>query len=69
MLNDLWFASAENMHFVKLDLAKEFIMALKMLAAVDRGLVRDVIEKEEQFRIKGMEMMRTINRISAADYQ
>lgn len=29
VLNDLWFASAENMRFVKLDLAKEFIMALK----------------------------------------
>jgi hypothetical protein len=28
-LNDLWFASAENMRFVKLDLQKEFIMALK----------------------------------------
>ena len=29
VLNDLWFASAENMSFVKLDLKKEFIMALK----------------------------------------
>ena len=29
VLNDLWFASAENMRFVKLDLNKEFIMALK----------------------------------------
>ena len=29
VLNDLWFASAENMCFVKLDLHKEFIMALK----------------------------------------
>ena len=29
VLNDLWFASADNMRFVKLDLAKEFIMALK----------------------------------------
>ena len=29
VLNDLWFASAENMRFVKLDLKKEFIMALK----------------------------------------
>jgi len=29
ILNDLWFASAENMRFVKLDLKKEFIMALK----------------------------------------
>ncbi len=27
VLNDLWFASAENMRFVKLDLDKEFIMA------------------------------------------
>lgn len=29
VLNDLWFASAENMRFVKLDLKKEFIMTLK----------------------------------------
>lgn len=29
VLNDLWFASAENMRYVKLDLKKEFIMALK----------------------------------------
>ena len=28
VLNDLWFASAEYMRFVKLDLKKEFIMAL-----------------------------------------
>jgi hypothetical protein len=29
VLNDIWFASAENMRFVKLDLSKDFIMALK----------------------------------------
>ena len=29
VLNDLWFASAENMRFVKLDLDKAFIMGLK----------------------------------------
>lgn len=29
VLNDIWFASAENMRFVKLDLKKEYIMALK----------------------------------------
>jgi len=29
VLNDLWFASAKNMRFVKLDLEKHFIMALK----------------------------------------
>jgi hypothetical protein len=29
MLTDIWFASAENMRFVKLDLHKDFIMALK----------------------------------------
>jgi hypothetical protein len=29
VLNDVWFASAENMRFVKLDLNKEFIMGLK----------------------------------------
>ena len=29
VLNDIWFASAENMCFVKLDLQKDFVMALK----------------------------------------
>lgn len=29
VLNDIWFASGENMRFVKLDLEKDFIMALK----------------------------------------
>jgi hypothetical protein len=29
VLNDIWFAAAENMCFVKLDLKKDFIMALK----------------------------------------
>ena len=29
VLNDIWFASAENMRFVKLDLEKDFVMALK----------------------------------------
>jgi len=29
VLNDIWFASVENMRFVKLDLEKDFIMALK----------------------------------------
>ena len=29
VLTDIWFASAENMRFLKLDLKKEFIMALK----------------------------------------
>mgnify|MGYP001277128224 CR=1 FL=1 len=29
VLNDIWFASAENMRFVKLDLGKAFIMGLK----------------------------------------
>lgn len=28
-LNDIWFASAENMNFVKLTLKKEFVMPLK----------------------------------------
>ena len=28
-LNDIWFAAAENMSYVKLNLDKEFIMALK----------------------------------------
>jgi DDE superfamily endonuclease len=29
VLNDVWFASAENMNFVKYDLKKEFVMPLK----------------------------------------
>lgn len=29
VLTDLWFASADNMNYIKLDLDKEFIMALK----------------------------------------
>ena len=29
VLNDIWFASAENMRYVKMDLEKDFIMALK----------------------------------------
>lgn len=29
VLNDLWFASADNMRLVKLDLKKDFVMALK----------------------------------------
>lgn len=29
MLNDIWFASAENTNFVKLTLKKEFVMPLK----------------------------------------
>lgn len=29
VLNDVWFSSAENMRYVKLDLQKDFIMALK----------------------------------------
>lgn len=29
VLNDIWFASAENMRYVKLDLGKDFVMPLK----------------------------------------
>ena len=29
VLNDLWYASADNMKFIKLDLKKDFIMPLK----------------------------------------
>lgn len=42
VLNDLWFASAENMRFVKLDLGKEFIMALK----ANRKVARSVEDKQ-----------------------
>lgn len=42
VLNDLWFASADNMNFVKNELQKEFIMGLKSnrkvaLSADDKG--------------------------------
>lgn len=45
VLNDLWFASAENMRFVKLDLGQEFIMGLKSnrkvaLSAADKATGR-----------------------------
>ena len=45
VLNDLWFASAENMRFVKLNLGKEFIMGIKSnrkvaLSAADKAAGR-----------------------------
>lgn len=43
VLNDLWFAAAENMCFVKLDLAKEFIMALK----ANRKVARSAQDKQQ----------------------
>ena len=41
-LNDIWFASAENMRFVKLDLEKDFIMALK----ANRKVALSVADKQ-----------------------
>jgi hypothetical protein len=43
VLNDLWFASAENMRFVRLALEKEFIMALKS----NRKVALSVEEKQD----------------------
>ena len=42
VLNDIWFASAENMRFVKLKLEKEFIMALK----ANRKVALSLTDKE-----------------------
>ena len=47
VLNDIWFASAENMRFVKLELHKEFVMPLKAnrkvaLRQIDQRLGRFV---------------------------
>ena len=43
VLNDIWFASAENMKFVKTTLEKEFIMPLKG----NRKVARSVSDKQE----------------------
>ena len=42
-LNDIWFASAENMNFVKLTLKKEFVMPLKG----NRKVARSVEAKQQ----------------------
>lgn len=52
VLSDLWFAAAENMCFVKLDLAKEFIMALKANRKVARSL-----EEKQQGRYQRLEQL------------
>ena len=44
---------------------KELILQNKN--AVDRGLVRQVIEKEEQFRIQGISMAQQVNRLMGHD--
>jgi hypothetical protein len=43
VLNDLWFAAAENMCLVKLDLGKEFIMTLK----ANRKVARSAQDKQQ----------------------
>lgn len=55
VLNDVWFASAENMKFVKRDLKKEFVMPLKenrkvalSLEDAKRGRFRKVSELDLQ---------------------
>jgi len=42
VLNDVWFASAENMRYVKLDLGKDFVMPLKS----NRKLALSLEEKQ-----------------------
>ena len=54
VLNDIWFASAENMRFVKLDLEKEFIMALKSNRKV--ALSEDGKAKGQYQRIDQLEV-------------
>ena len=45
VLNDAWFASAENMKFVKVELEKEFIMALKS----NRKVALSLSDKQQGF--------------------
>lgn len=43
VLNDVWFASAENMRFIKLTVAKEFVMPLKS----NRKIALSVADKKQ----------------------
>jgi hypothetical protein len=54
VLTDIWFASAKNMYFVKLDLQKDFIMALKSNRKV--ALSADDKSKGKCQRINKMEI-------------
>jgi len=54
VLNDIWFAAAENMCFVKLDLKKDFIMALKSNRKV--ALSADDKSKGQYQRIDQLEL-------------
>jgi hypothetical protein len=54
VLNDIWFASAENMCFLKLDLKKDFIMALKSNRKV--ALCEDDKSKGKYQRIDQLEV-------------
>ena len=54
VLNDIWFAAAENMCFVKLDLEKDFIMALKSNRKV--ALSADEKSKGKYQRIDQLEV-------------
>ena len=42
VLNDIWYSSAENMRFIKLDLKKEFVMPLK----TNRKVATSIEDKE-----------------------
>jgi len=55
VLNDIWFAAAENMCFVKLDLKKDFIMALKSNRKV--ALSADDKSKGKYQRIDQLEVL------------
>ena len=43
VLNDMWFASAENMRFIKLTMDKEFVMPLKS----DRKIALSSADKKQ----------------------
>ena len=54
VLTDIWFASAENMCFVKLDLQKDFIMALKSnrkVALSEADKTKGMYQRIEQLEI------------------
>lgn len=61
VLTDIWFASAENMRFVKMDLEKDFIMALKGNRKV--ALSKESKSKGQYQRIDQLEVPEDTTRI------
>ena len=53
VLNDVWFASAENMNFVKHDLKKEFVMPLK----TNRKVALSAVAKQQGIYVRVDEVM------------